>query len=91
MENIDVGSKQFSNKEIEKYRQEYGVEIRQLGNKINLTGGMEELNIVTSRIRRDIFLSNNQGNYDTNNLKKEGISSNLENVLYKTDYSRIKF
>ena len=91
MENINVGSRKFSNQEIEKYRQEYGVQLEQKGNKLNLTGGIEELNIVTSKIRKEIFLNENQKLYDKNNIKENGIVSNLENVMYKTDYNKINF
>ena len=90
MENINVGKKKLSKYEIQKYRQEYGIELLQKGQKVNLTGGIEELNIVCAKIRKEVFLSENQ-NVNHENVKEGGISENIENVMYETDFSKIRF
>lgn len=93
METIKVGDRKFRNDEIEMYKLEYGIDLHQCGDKILLTGGLEEVNIISARIRKEIFLENNSCNYqesndDSNDENKNSISNLIENIEYKTDYSK---
>ena len=91
METIDVGSKIFTNEELETYKLEYGIDIIQKDNKINLTGGQEELDIISARIRKEVFLLRNSPNdneYNYVNDNENNISNNINNIKYETDYSR---